>query len=197
MSYDRAMEQVQFTQMRDGTYEEYQFLHGLERQFIDALPDRILDGLRLLDDGLGGYRVTRLEHSLQSATRAERDGADIEWIVAALVHDIGDGLAPANHSQLAASIIRPYVRDEVTWVVHMHGLFQQHYYGQHVGLDPDAREAYRDHPWFESCERFCERWDQAAFDPDYPTESLEHFEPMVREVFTRPAFGGAAVTGAT
>ena len=197
MSYDRAMEQVQFTQMRDGTYEEYQFLHGLERQFIDALPDRILDGLRLLDDGLGGYRVTRLEHSLQSATRAERDGADIEWIVAALVHDIGDGLAPANHSQLAASIIRSYVRDEVTWVVHMHGLFQQHYYGQHVGLDPDAREAYRDHPWFESCERFCERWDQAAFDPDYPTESLEHFEPMVREVFTRPAFGGAAVTGAT
>lgn len=197
MSYDRAMEQVQFTQMRDGTYEEYQFLHGLERQFIDALPDRILDGLRLLDDGLGGYRVTRLEHSLQSATRAERDGADIEWIVAALVHDIGDGLAPANHSQLAASIIRPYVREEVTWVVHMHGLFQQHYYGQHVGLDPDAREEYRDHPWFDSCERFCERWDQAAFDPDYPTESLEHFEPMVREVFTRPAFGGAAVTGAT
>lgn len=197
MPYDRAMEQVQFTQMRDGTYEEYQFLHGLERQFIDALPDRILDGLRLLDDGLGGYRVTRLAHSLQSATRAERDGADIEWIVAALVHDIGDGLAPANHSQLAASIIRPYVREEVTWVVTMHGLFQQHYYGQHVGLDPDAREAYRDHPWFDSCERFCERWDQAAFDPDYPTETLEHFEPMVREVFTRPAFGGAAVTGAT
>lgn len=197
MPYDRAMEQVQFTQMRDGTFEEYQFLHGLERQYIDALPDRILDGLRLLDDGLGGYRVTRLGHSLQSATRAERDGADIEWIVAALVHDIGDGLAPANHSQLAASIIRPYVREEVTWVVLMHGVFQQHYYGHHVGLDPDAREAYRDHPWFDSCERFCERWDQAAFDPDYPTESLEHFEPMVREVFSRPAFGGAAVTGAT
>jgi predicted HD phosphohydrolase len=195
--YDRAMEQVQFTQMRDGTFEEYQFLHGLERQYIDALPDRILDGLRLLDDGLGGYRVTRLGHSLQSATRAERDGADIEWIVAALVHDIGDGLAPANHSQLAASIIRPYVREEVTWVVLMHGVFQQHYYGHHVGLDPDAREAYRDHPWFDSCERFCERWDQAAFDPDYLTESLEHFEPMVREVFSRPAFGGAAVTGAT
>jgi predicted HD phosphohydrolase len=191
------MEQVQFTQMRDGTFEEYQFLHGLERQYIDALPDRILAGLRLLDDGLGGYLVTRLGHSLQSATRAERDGADIEWIVAALVHDIGDGLAPANHSQLAASIIRPYVREEVTWVVLMHGVFQQHYYGHHVGLDPDAREAYRDHPWFDSCERFCERWDQAAFDPDYPTESLEHFEPMVREVFSRPAFGGAAVTGAT
>ena len=197
MSYHRAMEQVSFTQMRDGTREEYQFLHGLERQYIDQLPDRILAALQQLDDGLAGYRVTRLEHSLQSATRAERDGADIEWIVAALVHDIGDGLAPANHSQFAASIIRPYVRDEVTWVVNMHGLFQQHYYGHHVGLDPDAREAHRDHPWFDSCERFCERWDQAAFDPDYPTEPLEHFEPMVREVFSRPAFGGAAVTGAT
>ncbi|MEN9645563.1 MAG: hypothetical protein RL238_2232 [Actinomycetota bacterium] len=197
MPYHRAMEQVTFTQMRDGTREEYEFLHGLERQYIDLLPDRILTALQQLDDGLAGYRVTRLEHSLQAATRAERDGADIEWIMAALVHDIGDGLAPSNHSQFAASIIRPYVRDEVTWVVNMHGLFQQHYYGHHIGLDPDAREAYRDHPWFDSCERFCERWDQAAFDPDYPTEPIEHFEPMVREVFSRPAFGGAAVTGAT
>lgn len=183
------MEQVRFTQMRDGTFEEYQFLKTLEHAYIAALPDRILGALRELDDGLGGYRVTRLEHSLQSATRAEADGADVDWIVAALVHDIGDTLAPDNHSQMAAAIIRPYVREEVTWVVNMHGLFQQHYYGHHIGLDPDARDAYRDHPWFASCERFCERWDQAAFDPDYPTAPLGHFEPMVREVFTRtPVF---------
>lgn len=195
-AYDPTMEQVQFTRMKDGTREEYQFLHEQERTYVDALPDRILDGLRQLGGGMGGYRVTRLEHSLQSATRAEADGADIDWIVAALVHDIGDALAPANHSQLAAAIIRPYVRDEVTWVVNMHGLFQQHYYGHHVGLDPDAREVHRDHPWYDSCVRFCERWDQSAFDPAYPTESLSHFEPMVREVFSRPAFGGAAVTGA-
>lgn len=186
------MEQVQFTQMRDGSFEEYQFLHEREQEYLATLPDRILDGLRQLGDGLGGYRVSRLEHSLQSATRAERDGADIDWIVAALVHDIGDALAPENHSQLAAAIIRPYVRDEVTWVVNMHGVFQQHYYGHHVGIDPDAREAYRDHPWFDSCERFCERWDQAAFDPDYESEPLEHFEPMVREVFARPAFSAAS-----
>ena len=191
------MDQVQFTQMKDGTREEYEFLHEQEREYIDALPDRILDGLRQLGDGMGGYRVTRLEHSLQSATRAEADGADVDWVVAALVHDIGDGLAPANHSQLAAAILRPYVRDEVTWVVHMHGLFQQHYYGHHIGLDPDARDAYRDHPWYESCVRFCERWDQAAFDPDFPTKPLSYFEPMVREVFTRPAFDGAPVTGAS
>ena len=182
------MQTVQFTQMRDGTAAEYAMLHDLERQYIAGLADRVLAGLRALDDGMGGYRVTRLEHSLQSATRAERDGADIEWVVAALVHDIGDGLAPENHSQMAAAILRPYVRAEVTWAVSMHGVFQQHYYGHHLGLDPDARDAYRDHQWFDSCERFCERWDQAAFDPDYPTESLAHFEPMVREVFGRPAF---------
>lgn len=182
------MQSVQFTQMRDGTAAEYALLHQLEREYIAALPDRVLAGLRALDDGLGGYQVTRLEHSLQAATRAERDGADIDWVVAALVHDIGDGLAPENHSQMAAAILRPYVREEVTWVVAMHGLFQQHYYGHHLGLDRDAREAYRDHPWFESCERFCERWDQAAFDPSYPTEPLAHFEPLVRAVFGRPAF---------
>lgn len=181
------MDTVQFTQMRDGSRAEYEMLHELERQYIAALPQRIIEGLRALDDGLGGYQVTRLQHSLQAATRAERDGADVDWIVAALVHDIGDGLAPENHSQMAAAILRPYVRPEVTWVVQMHGIFQQHYYGHHLGLDPDAREAYRDHEWFDSCERFCERWDQAAFDPAYPTESLEHFEPMVREVFGRPA----------
>jgi predicted HD phosphohydrolase len=182
------METVSFTQMRDGTREDYQFLHGLERQYIAALPDRLLAGLRRLDDGLGGYPVTRLEHSLQSATRAEADGADIDWVVAALLHDIGDLLAPENHSQLAAAILRPYVREEVTWVVNMHGVFQQHYYGHHLGLDPDARDAYSDHPWFGACERFCERWDQAAFDPAYVSQPLEHFEPMVREVFSRAAF---------
>jgi predicted HD phosphohydrolase len=182
------METVSFTQMRDGTREDYQFLHGLERQYIAALPDRLLADLRRLDDGLGGYPVTRLEHSLQSATRAEADGADIDYVVAALLHDIGDLLAPENHSQLAAAILRPYVREEVTWVVNMHGVFQQHYYGHHLGLDPDARDAYRDHPWFGACERFCERWDQAAFDPAYVSQPLEHFEPMVREVFSRAAF---------
>jgi len=182
------MQTVQFTQMIDGTKAEYEMLHGLERHYIAALPDRVMAGLRALDDGLGGYQISRYQHSLQSATRAEADGADIDWIVAALVHDIGDALAPENHSQLAAAIIRPYVRAEVTWVVTMHGIFQQHYYGHHLGLDPDAREAYRGHEWFDSCERFCLRWDQAAFDPAYPTKPIEHFEPMLREVFGRVAF---------
>jgi predicted HD phosphohydrolase len=125
---------VSFTQMIDGTRDDYQLLHRLERTYIDALPDRLMVGLRRLGDGLAGYRVSRLEHSLQSATRARRDGADIDWIVAALLHDIGDELAPENHSQVAAAIIRPYVSEEVTWVVAMHGLFQMAYYGQHLDL---------------------------------------------------------------
>ncbi len=186
--------QVAFTQMKDGTKDEYEYLHGLEAQYIARTPDRIIESLRRLGGGLEGYQVSRYEHSLQSATRAEADGADIEMIVAALVHDIGDELAPENHSQLAAAIIRPYVRAEVTWVVNMHGIFQQLYYGHHLGIDPNARDAYRDHPWFDSCATFCERWDQAAFDPTYPTKPIEHFEPMLREVFSRRPFD-PAVTG--
>ena len=182
-----APKTVQFTQMRDGNREDYSLLHGLGKAYLAALPDRILADLLRLGDGLAGYKVSRLGHSLQTATRAERDGADVDWVVAALVHDIGDVLAPENHAQLAAAVLGPYVRDEVTWVVNMHGVFQQHYYGHHVGLDPDARDAYREHPWFDRCVQFCERWDQASFDPDYDTFPLEHFAPIVREVFSRPA----------
>ena len=110
---------VEFTRMADGTREEYQYLHGLEREYISELPGRLVSALRLLDSGLGGYKISRYQHSLQTATRAMRDGADTEMVVAALLHDIGDDLSPENHSQVAAAIIRPYVRAEVTWVVNM------------------------------------------------------------------------------
>jgi predicted HD phosphohydrolase len=189
------MRTVSFRQMKDGTQAEYLFLSGLERDYIGRLPDRILHALRALDDGLDGYRVTRLGHSLQCATRAEADGADEEMIAGALIHDLGDSLAPENHSRYAAEIIRPYVRAEVTWVVEHHGLFQKVYYAHFLGQDPDLRSAYRDHPHYESCVRFCERWDQAAFDPDYPTRPLEHFEPIVRAIFSRRAFDPAVIGG--
>lgn len=190
------MSTVSFRQMKDGTRADYELLERIERQYVSALPDRLLDALRRLDDSFGGYQVTRLEHCLQTATRAEADGADEEMVLGALLHDVGDVLAPANHSQYAAAIIRPYVRDEVTWIVEHHGLFQMYYYAHHVGGDPDARDRYRGHKWFEACASFCERWDQAAFDPDYPTRPLEHFEPLVRRIFSREPFahdtGGAA-----
>lgn len=187
------MRTVSFRQMKDGTEAEYLFLNRLERDHIRLLPDRILRALRDLDDGLDGYRVTRLAHSLQTATRAEADGADEEMIAAALIHDLGDSLAPENHSNYAAEIIRPYVRAEVSWVVEHHGLFQKVYYAHFFGEDPELRAAHRDHPYYESCVRFCERWDQAAFDPDYPTQPLEHFEPVVRRIFSRRAFDPAVI----
>ena len=187
------MSTVSFSAMAKGTADDYRLLDELEQVHVASLPDRILRALSGLSQSLDGYKIDRLQHSLQSATRAEADGADIEWIVAALIHDIGDELAPLNHSQFAAAMIRPYVRAEVTWVIEMHGLFQMVYYAHHLGQDPNGRDAYRDHPWFESCVNFCERWDQASFDPDYPTKPLDYFAPMVREVFSRPAFDPAII----
>ena len=182
---------VSFRQMADGTQQDYDLLLGLEHSYNAQLPDRILTSLARLDEGLAGYQVSRLGHSLQTATRAEADGADIDMIVGALIHDIGDELAPDNHSQFAASIIRPYVRAEVTWVVEMHGLFQLYYFGHFRGIDRNSRDAYRDHPWYQSCADFCANWDQASFDPTYPTKSLDEFAPMLREVLARSPFDPA------
>jgi len=180
------MAEVAFTEMKAGTSADYQLLAELEQQHIAALPDRILDSLGALAHGLAGYQIDRLQHSLQSATRAENDGADIEWIVAALVHDIGDELAPTNHSEFAAALLRPYVREEVRWVVEKHGVFQTYYWAHHMGMDRNGRDKYKDHPFYDSCVNFCERWDQASFDPAYPTKPLSHFAPLVQEVFSRP-----------
>ena len=182
------MQKVNFIRMDEGTAEDYALLNKLENEFVTALPARLMAALKNLETSLAGYKVNRLEHSLQSATRAEADGADIELIVAALIHDLGDDLAPMNHSQLAATIIRPYVRAEVTWIIEHHGIFQMYYCGDAMGVDKNARDIYRDHEWFDSCERFCRDWDQMAFDPDYPTKPLAYFEPMLRAVFSRPPF---------
>ena len=190
------MKHVSFIRMDQGTAEDYAFLNALEDEFVVALPDRLLAALTGLEGSLAGYQISRLEHSLQSATRAEADRADIELIVGALIHDLGDDLAPLNHSQLAATIIRPYVRAEVAWIIEHHGVFQMHYYGDAMGVDKNARDIYRDHAWFDSCEQFCRDWDQVAFDPDYPTKPLAHFEPMLREIFTRPPFDPAIINPA-
>lgn len=182
------MAQVKFRAMADGTAEDYALLREYEQAYTAKLPDRILATLKELDGSLDGYLVTRLEHSLQTATRAEADGADKETIVAALLHDIGDGLAPYSHGAFAAAILKPYVRPEIVWVVEKHGVFQLAYYGHHVGVDRFARSKYSYHRWYGACLRFCERWDQASFDPDYQSKPLEHFEPLVREVFAAKAW---------
>jgi predicted HD phosphohydrolase len=177
---------VSFRQMQHGTREDYLLLDESERKYAAGLGGRVLESLAKLDHSLEGYPVSRLTHSLQAATRAMRDGADDELLVAALIHDIGDELAPYNHTQIAAAIIRPYVRPEVTWIVEQHGLFQNYYYVHHFGGNRNAREQFRDHPWYQACKDFCANWDQNSFDPDYPTEPLSTFEPVLRRVFGRP-----------
>ena len=179
------MEKVKFTQMKDGTKEDYDLLSKYEKKFSKDLPDRILDALRNLDSSVDGYQVTRLEHSLQSATRAEKDGADEEMVVATLVHDIGDNLAPYNHSQLVASVLRPYVSEKVYWIMLHHGIFQEYYYAHHIGRDRNARDKFINHPYYQDAVDFCEKWDQKSFDPDYESYSLEYFEPKVRKLFSK------------
>ncbi len=178
---------VGFRRMEDGTKEDYELLAEAEKAYEAGLPDRVLESLRRLDHGLEGYLVTRLEHSLQCATRALKDGADDELIVAALIHDVGDELAPYNHAAVAAAIIRPYVRAEVTWIVEQHGLVQTYYYVHHTGGDRFMRNQLKGHRWFDACVAFCHNWDQCSFDPDYPTLPLTTFEPYVRRIFGRPA----------
>ena len=179
------MKKVKFTQMKDGTKEDYDLLSKYEEKFSKDLPDRVLEALKNLDSSVDGYQVTRLEHSLQSATRAEKDGADEEMVVATLIHDIGDNLAPHNHSQLVASVLRPYVSEKIYWIILHHGIFQEYFYAHHIGGDRNARDKFKDHPYYQDAVDFCEKWDQKSFDPNYESYSLEYFEPKVRKLFSK------------
>jgi predicted HD phosphohydrolase len=176
---------VSFTAMEHGTREDYELLGGLEEQQMQGFPDRVLGWLRTMDDSVG-YQITRLEHSLQAATRALRAGEDEETVVCVLLHDIGDYLAPANHSEVAAAVLRPYISEKNYWIVKHHGVFQGVYYFHHIGADPQARERWKDHPYYQATVDFCANYDQNSFDPDYAWESLEFFEPMVRRVLAQP-----------
>lgn len=183
---------VNFTRMADGTAEEYAFLHRHELAYIRELPGRLVAALRQLDESFSGYRVSRLQHSLQSATRAEAAGEPEELVVAALLHDLGDTLAPLSHSEFAAAVLRPFVSERTHWIVAHHGVFQMYYYAHHHGRDRHARDRYRGHPWYQACADFCEHYDQNCFDPDYPTKPLEHFVPMLQRVFAKPREGFGA-----
>ncbi len=183
---ETGAERAKFREMKQGTAEDWAIIGGEYRAFAQGLPDRVLEHLKLLDGDFGGFPVDRLEHSLQTATRAHRDGRDEQYVVMALLHDIGDTLGSYNHPEVAASIIKPFVSEEVHWICQNHGAFQGYYYFHFLGMDQNARDKFRDNPHFEACREFCEKYDQAAFDPDYDSESLEFFEPMVRRVMAKP-----------
>lgn len=185
------MRNVRFTRMQDGTREEYEFLDRMEEAYATGLADRILDSLRKLEDGISGYRISRLEHSLQGATRAHRAGESEEMVIAVLVHDVGDELAPYSHSEMAAAMLRPFVSEKIYWIVKHHGVFQMYYYAHHIGGDRNSRESYKDNPWYADAIDFCHNYDQNCFDPDYDSEPLEFFEPMLRRIFAQPRFDDA------
>jgi predicted HD phosphohydrolase len=182
------MQTVNFTRMEDGTREEYEFLDRMEHEYIAGLPERIIEGLRKLEHSISGYKINRLEHSLQGATRALRAGESEDMIVAVLLHDIGDELAPHSHSEMAAAILRPFVSERLYWIVKHHGIFQMYYYAHHCGGDRNTREMFRDHAWYQDAIDFCHNYDQNCFDPDYDSESLEFFEPILRRVMSKPSF---------
>ena len=178
--------ETSFTRMVDATRDDYAVIARHSLGFQQGLPDRILRHLTLLAGDTGGYAVDRLTHSLQTATRAHHDRRDEEYVVCALVHDIGDTLASHNHSELAAVIVHPFVSEENHWIVKHHGIFQGYFFFHHFGLDPNMRDRYRDNPYWQACADFCADYDQNSFDPAYDTLPLEFFEPMVRRIFAAP-----------
>lgn len=177
---------VSYTAMADGTKEDYELMAALKNADPVPVADNVLALLEAMRGHGFGDKIDRRQHSLQTATRALRDGADEETVCVALLHDVGDLHAPENHAEFAAAILRPYVSDANYWLVKHHAVFQGYYYFHHLGGDRHARERYRGHPCFEATAAFCERWDQPSFDPDYDTMPIEAFEPMVRRLFAAP-----------
>jgi predicted HD phosphohydrolase len=170
----------------ESTKEDWENISKHAAAFNKGLADRIIEHLKLLDGDFGGFPVDRLEHSLQTATRAHRDGRDEEYVVCALLHDIGDTLGSTNHPDVAAAILKPFVSEQNLWMVQNHGIFQGYYFFHHLGLDRNMREKFAGHPWYEYTAQFCHLYDQTAFDPEYDSEPLEFFVPMVRRLFARP-----------
>ena len=182
------MEKVKFKQMKDGTKEEYLLLERHEKKFIEGTADRLINFMSSLSNTLEGYQITRMEHSLQTATRALNDKADDEMIVAALLHDIGDELAPLNHSEYAAAVLKPYVSEKTHWIVEKHGIFQLYYYAHHLGYNKNERESYKGHKYYKDTIDFCENWDQKSFDPNFKSLTLKDFEPYVKKIFNRTPY---------
>jgi len=182
------MDRVKFIQMKDGTNEDYLLLEKHEKKHIEGTADRLIKFMSNLKNTLEGYQITRLEHSLQTATRALNDNAGDEMVVAALLHDIGDELAPLNHSEYAAAVLKPYVSKKTHWIIKKHGEFQMYYYAHHLGGNRNQRDKYKDHKYYKDTVDFCENWDQKSFDLNFKSLPLKEFEPMVKRIFSRKPY---------
>ena len=182
------MKTVNFTKKKNGTKEDYELLEKFEKNFERQTAERILNYLSKQTKTLEGYKITRLEHSLQAATRAFKNNESDEMVVATLLHDIGDDLAPMNHSQYAASILRPYVSERTYWIVLHHGLFQTYYSAHHLGGDRNSRDQFKDHIYYQDTIDFCEKYDQSSIDPDYKSMTLNDFKPLVKKIFAKEPY---------
>ena len=178
--------QVSFEKMSDSTAQDWEVIMQEQKAFVAKLPDRIIAHLGLLRGDYGGFPVDRLEHSLQTANLAAEAGEDEEYIVCALLHDIGDTLGSTNHPDVAAAILQPFVSEENHWMVKHHGIFQGYNFFHYVGLDRNLRENYRDNPNFERTAKFIDKYDDPAFDAKASKLSMSLFEPMIRNVFSKP-----------
>ena len=180
------VKKVEFISMDKGTKEDYDLIAIHQSVNERGLSKRVIPWLQMMDVE-SPFQITMLQHSLQTATRADKDGADVETIVCALLHDIGDLISPSNHSQVSAALLRPYISEKNYWIVLNHGLFQGYYWVHHYDEDRNLRDKYKDHPYYQDCIDFCSKWDQKSFDPNYETKSLEHFIPMIEEIFSKEA----------
>ena len=178
--------QANFSHMRDGTAQDWAIIADDFRAYAQQLPQRILAHLRLLDGDFGGFPIDRLSPSLQTATRAYRDGRDEEYVVCALFHDIGDTLGTFNHFDIAAAILKPFVSEENLWMAQNHGIFQGYYFFHHIGLDRNLRDQFKGHAHFDRTAEFCDLYDNPAFDSKAETLPISEFEPLVRRVFAQP-----------
>ena len=183
---DLLDQRATFTVMKDSRKEDWDIIAAHHKPFAARQADRVLDHLRLLTGDCGGFIVDRLQHSLLTATLAHKAGEDEEYVVCSLLHDIGDTLGAWNHADVAGAILKPYVSEANLWMVEKHAMFQGYYFFEHLGLDPNMRDQFRSHPHFEHTARFCELYDNPAFDPKAECAPLEFFEPMVRRVFAAP-----------
>ena len=178
--------QATFSEMKNGTAEDYAIIGEHGSKFASELPNRILAHLDLLRGDTGGFAVDRFTHSIQTATRALRDGKDEEYVVCALLHDIGDTIASANHADLAATMLEPFVSEKNYWIVKHHGIFQGYYFFEHLGLDKNMRDQFKGHEFWNDCAEFCSKYDQNSFDPEYENMDIKEFIPMVHNVFAKP-----------
>ena len=181
---DDTSNRANFASMEAATSEDWAKVAAGKKVFNQTLPSRMLEHLQLLEGMHWGFAVDRLTHCLQSATLAHRAGMDEEYVVCALLHDVGYTIAPRSHSHLAAAVLGPFVSEENYWMIAHHEIFEGYYFQHHFGGNRNAREAFRGHPHFERTAHFCDAFDQRAFDPNFEAMPLEAFAPMLERQLT-------------